>query len=159
VPELGLLMNQALIMFDPRPGHPNCPGPRKQPLVNMSPTLILKDGRPLFALGAPGARHILSAVSQMIVNLADFGMSLTEAIAAPRVHCEAHGPVLVEACAGDSVGPGLVAAGYDVQVVNAIAALGHIVGFDAPSRGLVGATDPRPSRSQWDGQLGTVAAF
>lgn len=158
VRELGLLMNQALIMFDPRPTHPNCPGPRKQPLVNMSPTLILKQGRPLFALGAPGARHILSAVSQIVVNLTDFGMSLTEAIVAPRVHCEADGPVLVEACVDGSVRPALEADGYGVEVVDAIGALGHIVGFDGPSRRLMGATDQRDSRSQWDGQLGTVAA-
>ena len=158
VPDLGLLMNQALVMFDPRPGHPNCPGPRKRPLVNMSPTIILKDGRPLFALGAPGARHIVSAVSHMIVNLIDFGMGPSEAIAAPRIHCEADGPVLVEACAHESVRDGLTAAGHEAQIADRIAALGHIVGIDAERHRLVAASDPRRSRSQWGGRVGTVAA-
>ena len=159
VPELGLIMNQALIMFDPRPSHPNCPGPRKQPLVNMSPVLILREGRPMFALGAPGARHIISAVSQMIGNLIDFKMGLSEAIAAPRVHCEEVGPVLVETCAADAIPRSLRDAGHHVETVGRVAALGHIVQVDQQNDRLIGASDPRESRSQWDGQVGTVAAF
>ena len=159
VPELGLIVNQAMIMFDPRPGHPNCPGPRKQPLVNMSPVLILKDGQPAFALGAPGARHIISAVSQMIVNLIDFKMGPTEAIAAPRVHCEDIGSVLVETCTAAPIGRSLSDAGHNVEIVERVAALGHIVQVDRQNDRLTGATDPRGSRSQWDGRVGTVSAM
>jgi len=156
-PELGLIMNQALIMFDPRPDHPNAPGPGKRPLVNMSPVIITKGGLPRFALGAPGARHIISAVSQIITNLIDYGMGPRDAIAAPRIHCEADGPVLVEACAHESVAAGLAATGHDVQIVDRVAALGHIVCLDRANGRLAGATDVRKSRSQWAGRIGTVA--
>lgn len=157
VPELGLIVNQALIMFDPRPDHPNAPGPGKRPLVNMSPVVITKRGRPLFALGAPGARHIISAVSQIITNLLDYDMDPTDALAAPRIHCEADGPVLVEACAHESVAAGLAAIGHDVHVVDRVAALGHVVHANTADGRLAGATDLRTSRSQWAGRIGTVA--
>jgi gamma-glutamyltranspeptidase/glutathione hydrolase len=156
VADLGLLMNQSLIMFDPRPGHPNGPGPRKQPLVNMSPTIITRAGRPVFALGAPGARHIISAVSQIVVNLVDFEMEPSEALSAPRVHCEAAGPALVEACADTSLRTELRAKGYDVSVVKQVGCLGHVAGVDHAAQCLVGATDPRHERSKWDGRVGTV---
>ena len=51
----------------------------------MSPTIVLSDGRPLLALGSPGGATIITTVLQLLVNQVDFGMSLPEAIAAPRL--------------------------------------------------------------------------
>ena len=51
----------------------------------MSPVLVLKDGRPVMTVGAPGGRKIINAVTQVVMNVVDFGMGMQDAIAAPRV--------------------------------------------------------------------------
>ena len=85
LPKSGILMNNGVMWFDPRPGQPNSIGGGKRPLTNMSP-IILRDGdRPWFAAGASGGRRILSAVTQMLMFITDFGMSLEEAAHHPRI--------------------------------------------------------------------------
>src|SRR4029079_15058951 len=56
VPGLGLTLGHGMSRFDPHPGHPNSPGPHLRPLNNMCPTIICKNDKPLFALGARGGR-------------------------------------------------------------------------------------------------------
>ena len=85
LPKSGILMNNGVMWFDPRPGQPNSIGNGKRPLTNMSP-IILRDGdRPWFAAGASGGRRILAAVTQMLMFVTDFGMTLDEAAHHPRI--------------------------------------------------------------------------
>ncbi|GAA3420954.1 gamma-glutamyltransferase family protein [Streptosporangium vulgare] len=86
VPGRGFLLNNELtdFTFGPAPGDPNLPAPGKRPRSSMAPTIVLKDGRPLLALGSPGGSTIITTVLQILVNRWDLGMSLPEALAAPR---------------------------------------------------------------------------
>jgi gamma-glutamyltranspeptidase/glutathione hydrolase len=85
LPRTGILMNNGVMWFDPRPGRPNSIGPGKRALTNMCPLIVARDGRPRFAVGASGGRRILGAVLQMASFVADFGMSPDEAAHQPRV--------------------------------------------------------------------------
>ncbi|MFF3442855.1 gamma-glutamyltransferase family protein [Streptosporangium sp. NPDC002721] len=86
VPGRGFLLNNELtdFTFGPAPGDPNLPAPGKRPRSSMAPTIVLDDGRPLLALGSPGGSTIITTVLQILVNRWDLGMSLPEALAAPR---------------------------------------------------------------------------
>lgn len=85
LPRSGILMNNGVMWFDPRPDQPNSIAGGKRPLTNMSP-IILRDGvRPCFAAGASGGRRILAAVTQMLTFVSDFGMTLEEAAHHPRI--------------------------------------------------------------------------
>src|SRR5437773_8048060 len=84
VPGRGFLLNNELTDFDPTPGLANSPGPGKRPRSSMSPTIVFSGGRPLLALGSPGGSTIITTVLQLLINQVDFGMSLPDAIAAPR---------------------------------------------------------------------------
>src|SRR5437588_9484255 len=84
VPGRGFLLNNELTDFDPSPGLANSPGPGKRPRRSMSPTIVFSGGRPVLALGSPGGSTIITTVLQLLINQVDFGMSLPDAIAAPR---------------------------------------------------------------------------
>ncbi|MEU6083849.1 gamma-glutamyltransferase [Streptomyces sp. NPDC047108] len=90
VPGRGFLLNNELSDFDFTPvtegvPDPNLPGPGKRPRSSMSPTIVLKDGEPQIAVGSPGGATIITTVLQTLVNRLDLGMSLPEAVAAPRI--------------------------------------------------------------------------
>ncbi len=93
VPGTGILLNNGMIWFDPEPGRPNSIEPGKRGLVNMVPVLGFRRGRPYFTLGAPGGRTIISAIPQVVANLAA-GDGAQAAVEAPRLHTEG-GDVLV----------------------------------------------------------------
>ena len=89
VPGRGFLLNNELTDFNFTPTQgtapdPNLPGPGKRPRSSMSPTIVLKDGKPFLALGSPGGATIITTVLQILVNRIDLGMTLPEAMAAPR---------------------------------------------------------------------------
>jgi gamma-glutamyltranspeptidase/glutathione hydrolase len=89
VPHRGFLLNNELTDFNFTPlqagvPDPNLPAPGKRPRSSMSPTIVLLDGRPWLAIGSPGGASIITTVLQILVNRIDFGMSLPDAIAAPR---------------------------------------------------------------------------
>ncbi|MFD3999032.1 gamma-glutamyltransferase [Streptomyces sp. NPDC058548] len=90
VPGRGFLLNNELSDFDftpitPGVPDPNLPGPGKRPRSSMSPTIVLRDGKPVIAVGSPGGSTIITTVLQTLVNRFDLGMSLPEAVAAPRI--------------------------------------------------------------------------
>jgi len=90
VPGRGFLLNNEMTDFDfapPTPStyDPNLPAPGKRPRSSMSPTIVLRDGHLDFAVGSPGGSTIITTVLQILLNHVDFGMSLPQAIAAPRV--------------------------------------------------------------------------
>ena len=87
VPEVGIIMNNEMDDFSSNPDSPNAPEPGKIPLSSMSPSIIEKDGKPFMILGTPGGTRIFTAMVQIISNVVDFGMSMDEAIEAPRMHC------------------------------------------------------------------------
>jgi gamma-glutamyltranspeptidase / glutathione hydrolase len=92
----GFLLNNEMDDFAPKPGAPNAYGliqgeanavtARKRPLSSMTPTIVLKDGKLLFAVGSPGGPTIINTVTQVIVNIIDHGMNIQQAIDWPRVH-------------------------------------------------------------------------
>ena len=92
----GVLLNNELDDFTAAPGasnafglvgfEANLPGPGKRPLSSMSPTIVLKDGRPVLVTGTPGGSRIISAVVQIVVDVIDYRMDVAAAVAAPRVH-------------------------------------------------------------------------
>jgi gamma-glutamyltranspeptidase/glutathione hydrolase len=89
VPGRGFLLNNELTDFNFTPTQgdapdPNLPGPNKRPRSSMSPTIILSDGKPFLAVGSPGGSTIITTVLQILVNRLELGMTLPEAIAAPR---------------------------------------------------------------------------
>jgi gamma-glutamyltranspeptidase/glutathione hydrolase len=87
-PGTGILLQNGMVWFDPEPGHANSVAPGKRPLVNMVPALGFKKGEPYFTVGAPGGRKIVSAIPQVIANMADLADGPQAAIEAPRLHSE-----------------------------------------------------------------------
>jgi gamma-glutamyltranspeptidase / glutathione hydrolase len=85
LPKSGILINNGVMWFDPRPNQPNSIAGGKRPLTNMSPIIVRDGDRPWFAAGASGGRRILSSVTQLLAFVTDFGMSLEEAAHHPRI--------------------------------------------------------------------------
>jgi gamma-glutamyltranspeptidase/glutathione hydrolase len=85
LPGTGILMNNGIMWFDPRPGRPNSIAPGKRALTNMCPLVAARDGRPWFAAGASGGRRILAAVLQLASFVIDFGMTAQAAAHHPRI--------------------------------------------------------------------------
>jgi gamma-glutamyltranspeptidase/glutathione hydrolase len=85
LPGTGILMNNGMMWFDPRPGRPNAISPGKRPLANMCPVIATRDGKPAFAMGAAGGRQIVPSVVQLTSFLVDFGLSPEEAFHTPRL--------------------------------------------------------------------------
>ena len=88
VPGTGILLSNGMLWFDPEPGKPASVGPGKRALVNMVPVLAFRRGEPYLTLGAPGGRKIISAIPQVLSNLADLKLTPQAAIEAPRLHTE-----------------------------------------------------------------------
>lgn len=81
----GVIPSSSLQWFDPNPGAPNSLQPGKRPLTNMTPMVVERDGKPVLAVGAPGSRRITNAVSQVALNVLEFGMLPQEAVSVPRI--------------------------------------------------------------------------
>src|ERR1700731_1426582 len=92
----GILLNNELDDFAAKPGAPNAyglvggaanaPGPRKRPLSSMAPTLVFRDGELELVTGSPGGSRIITIVTEIILDIVDFGMNIAEATEAVRVH-------------------------------------------------------------------------
>jgi gamma-glutamyltranspeptidase/glutathione hydrolase len=87
-PGTGLLLNDDLAEMSKTPGGPNSVRPRRRPISNMAPTMVFRDGRPILAMGSPGFYRIISAQTQMLLNLVHHRLSAADAVARPRVHGE-----------------------------------------------------------------------
>jgi gamma-glutamyltranspeptidase/glutathione hydrolase len=85
LPGSGVLMNNGVMWFDPRPGQANSVGPGKRPLTNMCPLILRHGDRPVLAAGASGGRRILAAVLQMLAFVDGFGMDPQTAAHQPRI--------------------------------------------------------------------------
>jgi gamma-glutamyltranspeptidase/glutathione hydrolase len=87
-PGLGFMYNDSMVNFHPWSGHPNSIAPRKSRTTGMTPTIVYKDGQPVLVIGAPGATRIITSVAQVILNVLDLGMSISDAVLAPRFDCQ-----------------------------------------------------------------------
>ena len=90
LPKSGILMNNGVMWFDPRPDQPNSIASGKRPLTNMLPIILRDEAGPRLAAGASGGRRILASVSQMLAFVIDFGMQLEQAAHQPRIDVSDH---------------------------------------------------------------------
>ncbi len=120
VPGTGMVPNDYMGTFDPRPGNALSIAPGKRVTTSMSPMMALRGGKVVYALGLPGGRKIFPSAMQALINLIDHGMSLQEAVEAPRIWTE--GPVLeVEHGIPEAVRKGLEARGHKLEVMPTVA--------------------------------------
>jgi gamma-glutamyltranspeptidase / glutathione hydrolase len=148
---LGFLLNNEMDDFSGKPGEANMYGlvqgeansiaPHKTPLSAMTPTIVLKDGKPFLALGSPGGPTIINSVLEVIVNVIDFHMNVQDAVNWPRFHHQ-HLPDEVRVEPGYS--PDTVAIleknGYTIRRTNA---QGEVAAIAFANGWLEGAADPR----------------
>jgi gamma-glutamyltranspeptidase / glutathione hydrolase len=155
----GVLLNNELDDFTAAPGasnafglvgfEANLPGPGKRPLSSMSPTIVLKDGKPVLVTGSPGGSRIISTVLQVIVNVLDYRMDIAAAVAAPRLHHQ---------WLPDEV---RIERGFSDTTLDALKAMGHRViepmgqtsanSIAVTPDGQLGAPDPRTRGSAASG--------
>jgi gamma-glutamyltranspeptidase / glutathione hydrolase len=147
----GILLNNELDDFAAKPGVPNAfglvggaanaPGPDKRPLSSMTPTIVLKDGKPVLITGSPGGSRIITTVLQVIMNVIDGHKPVGDAVAALRLHHQWWPDEVV------------VEPNYPTDKVRALRALGHTVqngplfgsahSIEVTPQGLLGAADQR----------------
>lgn len=108
LPQTGILMNNSVSYFDPRPGFPTTMAGRKRiNASNMCPTIATRDGEAVFAIGASGANYIMPCTTQIAALMLDFGLSLEEAFNHPRIDASDRGAIRVDPRMGDDVIAGL----------------------------------------------------
>jgi gamma-glutamyltranspeptidase/glutathione hydrolase len=147
----GVLLNNELDDFTAKAGASNAyglvgfaanlPGPNKRPLSSMTPTIVLKDGKPFLVTGSPGGSRIITAVLQVISNVIDFRMTIDQAVSAPRLHHQWQPDETY------------VEAGFPASVLDALQARGHKLvpappytsanSIEVTPDGYVGAADAR----------------
>lgn len=145
VPGTGIMLNDEMDDFNPKPGTSNSIEPKKRPLSSMTPTIVLKNGKPFMSLGSPGSTRIISALTQIIVNVVDFRMNIQDAIDAPRIHCMT-GDVFMESRIPQTTQEAMKAMGHKLNVRGAVDLYfggAQAVMIDPATGKLYGAGDPR----------------
>ncbi|MBD0292298.1 MAG: gamma-glutamyltransferase [Jiangellaceae bacterium] len=146
VPDRGFLLNNELTDFNFTPTQgtapdPNLPEPGKRPRSSMSPTIVLDEGQPVLALGSPGGSMIITTVLQTLLNRLDFGMTLPDAVAAPRASQRNTPTVSAEPAFIAQWGPALEALGHAFTSVPEIGAVTAIERQDDAGR-LLAVAEP-----------------
>jgi gamma-glutamyltranspeptidase/glutathione hydrolase len=137
IPGLGTVPNNYMNLYDPRPGHALSLAPGKRVTTSMSPVMALRHGKLVYALGLPGGKKIFPSVLQALINLIDHGMSLQEAVEAPRVWTEGNA-LEVEPAVPDRIRADLAAMGHQVAVMSTVAGGMNAIQFHDDGR-LTGA--------------------
>jgi gamma-glutamyltranspeptidase / glutathione hydrolase len=137
IPGLGTVPNNYMNLFDPRPGHALSLSPGKRVTTSMSPVMVLRDGKLVYALGLPGGKRIFPSAMQALINLIDHGMSLQEAVEAPRVWTEGNA-LEVEQAVPEPVRARLVSMGHEVVAMATVAGGMNAIQFHDDG-GLTGA--------------------
>ncbi len=151
----GILLNNELDDFAVTPDAPNAygligfaanaPGPGKRPLSSMTPTIVLKDGKPFLVTGSPGGSRIITAVLQVVLNVIDRHMDIAAAVSAPRLHNQwLPDQVFVEPGVPDSVLVLLQARGDKIVAQRPFTSANSLM---VTPQGFVGAADPRTHES------------
>jgi gamma-glutamyltranspeptidase/glutathione hydrolase len=121
--------------------------PNKRPRSTISPTLVFRDGEPWLAIGSPGAGRIIAATLQVLVNIADYGMDVRTANAAPRFFCQKfEDHLFVESRIDEEVRESLSRMGHSVRTLGAMDLFFggvSVAAFDPNGEGLLGSSDPR----------------
>ena len=153
IPGTGIVMNNEMDDFSAQPGVPNVFGligteanavaPGKRPLSSMSPTIVLRDGKPIFTVGAAGGPTIITQVLLAIIQVVDFSKSPTEALGRARFHHQwKPDRLLVERALGQAVIDALRAKGHTVEIVNTLGAA-QAIGLGQDGKAFSGSPDPR----------------
>ena len=116
VPGTGVLLSNGMTVFNPMPGAANSIAGFKRAMNNMSPVLVLNDGRPFLTVGAPGGRRIVCRIAHIISNVVDYGMSIQDAITAPSVDA-AERETFVDHRIDPQTVEALARSGHNVEVV------------------------------------------
>jgi gamma-glutamyltranspeptidase / glutathione hydrolase len=147
----GIVLNNELDDFAAKPDAPNAygllgfeanaPGPGKRPLSSMTPTIVLRDGKPYLVTGSPGGSLIINTVLQVVTDVIDRGMSIADAVSAPRIHNQwMPDRVFAEPGFPEDLIKGLEARGDGVVVRKLTTSANSIL---VTPQGFVGAADPR----------------
>src|SRR5947209_4623083 len=104
LPQTGILMNNGIMWFDPRPDRPNSMGPGKRALTNMCPLVATRDGRARFGVGASGGRRILASVVQMASFIIDFAMTPEQAAHHPRIDVSGETGIAIDRRLPEAIG-------------------------------------------------------
>lgn len=153
IPGTGVVMNNQMDDFSAQPGvknffgliggEANAVAPGKRPLSSMSPTIVLKDGKPFIALGAAGGPAIISQVLLELVSMLDLSFSPAAAVAAPRIHHQwIPDELVVERTLSPSLRESLRARGHRISEQTGIG-VSQIVARSADGIEFTGAADPR----------------
>ena len=128
IPGTGILANNYMLNFDPHPGRALSIAPGKRCFTSMAPMMVAKDGRILHALGLPGGLRIFPSALQAIVNLIDHGMSVQQAVEAPRLWTEG-GALELEPAFPEETAKALAARGHAISRVNRVAGGMNAISF------------------------------
>jgi gamma-glutamyltranspeptidase/glutathione hydrolase len=153
IPGTGVVMNNEMDDFSVQPGvanffglvgaEANAVAPGKRPLSSMSPTIVLKEGKPVIALGAAGGPKIISQVLLELVGMVDLGMSPIEAIAQPRIHHQwSPDELMIEESLNPETVAGLERRGHKLRRAGAMG-ISQIVACSPDGKAFLGAADPR----------------
>jgi len=153
VPGTGVILNNQMDDFSIAPGTPNAYGliggranavaPGKRPLSSMSPTIVLKDGRPILTLGAAGGPTIITQVVQTIIYHLDLGLALPPAVAAPRIHHQWMPDRLkLEESLDGAIAAELRKRGHTIKREKSIGVL-QAIGLSLDGKTLIAVHDPR----------------
>jgi gamma-glutamyltranspeptidase / glutathione hydrolase len=129
VPGTGMIPNNYMFVFTPYPDRANSIAPGKRITSSMSPVMVLKDGKPRYALGLPGGLRIFPSVMQALSNLIDHGMTVQEAVEAPRLWTQGYG-VEVENVVPSDVQAILRDRGHDVVATGNVGGGMSAIQFD-----------------------------
>jgi gamma-glutamyltranspeptidase / glutathione hydrolase len=154
VPGTGVVLNDQMDDFAVAPGVPNAfklvgaeanaVAPGKRPLSSMSPTIVLKDGKPFLSIGAAGGPTIISQTLQNLVNILDLKMSVEDSIAAPRVHHQwSPDELKIESAIGEDIMVALKERGHTLGESKIGIGVSQGVMWDEAVQTFHGAHDPR----------------
>ncbi len=153
VPGTGILLNDEMDDFSVEPGvanhfklvgaEANAVAPRKRPLSSMSPTIVLKAGKPILSLGAAGGPTIISQTVLNLVGILDLGLPLDEALAQPRIHHQwLPNELRIEKALPAEIQTALKKRGHPLDEQTTVGA-SQVVGIGPDGKSFLGASEPR----------------
>jgi gamma-glutamyltranspeptidase/glutathione hydrolase len=153
IPGTGIFLNNQMDDFSIQPGVPNAfrlvggeqnaVAPGKRPLSSMSPTIVLKEGKPVLALGGAGGPTIITQTLLNLVGVLDLGLALDAALAQPRIHHQwAPDELRVESSMPAEIVASLRERGHAVQIVSGLG-VSQIIGAGREPGELEAASEPR----------------
>jgi gamma-glutamyltranspeptidase/glutathione hydrolase len=141
-PGTGMMLNGAMNTFDPRPGRAGSIGPGKRRFSTMAPTIVYEGARPVATLGAPGGAWIAVAITQVLLNMLDWGMGVQEAISAPRLSATSDA-IDISNRISRAAQQGVEAMGYEVRRSPVSYAFAGVHGITMWDGRLEGGADPQ----------------